>query len=94
MAKTRFSVEVDKYDATALTHSLNALEEGIPDFAWGWRIFANGGGIDYGIFLNFNINEKEIEICNQPRDGEGNDMLEDVFDALGNEEEDEDNDEV
>ena len=26
----------------------------------------NAGGIDYGIYFNFDIDKKELEICNQP----------------------------
>lgn len=80
--RQRFSVEVDKYNPTALTHCLRELEDVIPDYEWDWRIVINAGGIDYGIYLNIDIKEKEIEICNQPR-GDGDDTLEDVISALG-----------
>lgn len=80
-----YSVEIDKYSATSLVDCLKNLEKEIPDFDE-WRFIINGGGIDYGIYLNFNLRDKEIEICNQPR-GEGNDYLDDVIDALSEDEE-------
>ena len=87
--KNIYSIEIDKYNPTALTHCLRKLENAIPDYEYDWRIVINAGGIDYGIYLNININEKEIEICNQPRHGEGDDYLDDVLELFEEEEEDE-----
>ena len=78
-----YSIEIDKHDPTALTHCLRKLEKAIPDYEYDWRIYINAGGIDYGIYLNIDIDKKEIEICNQPR-GKGEDSIDDV---LGNFEE-------
>ena len=75
----RFSVEVDNYNPHALTHCLKRLEDEIPDFEYNWSLRVNAGGIDYGIFLNFDLAYKEIEICNQ---GDGDDMLDDVIKAI------------
>lgn len=86
-----FSVEVDKYNPMALAHCLKALSEGIPDFEYAWRLTANGGGIDYGVYLNIDIEHQTIEICNQPEYGsDGDDTIEDVIDAYNEEEGDED----
>lgn len=74
----RFSVEIDAYNPTALTHCLKKLEDAIPDFEYEWRIRINAGGIDYGIYLNIDPEEKEIEICNQP-ENDGDDYLDDVI---------------
>lgn len=63
----RYSIEVDRYNPTALTHCLRELENIIPDYEWDWSIVINAGGIDYGIYLNIDMKEKEIEICNQSR---------------------------
>lgn len=82
--KNNYSVEVDRY-GEALVWCLKKLTNNIPDLE-NWRFSANAGGIDYGIYLNINIEEKEIEISNQPR-GEGNDYLDDVLQCF--EEEDE-----
>ena len=89
--RTSFSVEIDKYNPTALAHSLKKMEDSIPDFEWGWKMTVNAGGIDYGIYLNINTEKKEIEICNQPEYGsDGEDTLEEVFEALGEEDGDDD----
>lgn len=74
-----FSIEVDKYNPTALGYCLKKLENIIPEFGYDWRIYINAGGIDYGIYINISIDRKEIEICNQPR-GKGEDSIEDVED--------------
>lgn len=77
-----FSVEVNKDDPTALTHCLKMLEKAIPDYEYDWRIVINAGGIDYGIYLNIDVEKKEIEICNGPGCMDGDDMLDDVIDAI------------
>lgn len=80
MKKNIYSVEVDRYNPMALAHCLEKLGNGIPDFEYEWRLSANAGGIDYGLYLNINIEIKEIEICNQPEYGtDGDDYLEDVL---------------
>lgn len=76
-----FSVEIDKYNPAALTHCLKRLEDSIPDYEYEWRIYINAGGIDYGIYLNINVERKEITICNQP-ENDGDDCLDDVIDTI------------
>ena len=89
--KEIYSVEIDRYNPMALANVLRELNDGIPDFEYEWGLFVNAGGIDYGIYLNVNIDRKEIEICNQPEsDTDGDDLLEDI---LENFEEDEDDEE-
>lgn len=83
--KNIYSIEIDKYNPTALTYYLRKLENAIPDYEYDWRIVINAGGIDYGIYLNIDISEKEIEICNQPK-GEGDDYLDDVLELFEEEE--------
>lgn len=83
--KNIYSIEIDKYNPTALTYCLRKLENAIPDYEYDWRIVINAGGIDYGIYLNIDISEKEIEICNQPK-GEGDDYLDDVLELFEEEE--------
>lgn len=84
--KNNYSIEVDAYNPTALTHCLKRLENGIPDYESDWKITVNAGGIDYGIYLNIDVERKTIEICNQP-DGDGDDYIDDVLECF--EEEDE-----
>ena len=79
--KNIYSIEIDKYNPTALTYCLRKLENAIPNYEYDWRIVINAGGIDYGIYLNIDISEKEIEICNQPK-GEGDDYLDDVLELF------------
>ncbi len=87
MKKNNYSVEIDCYNPLALAHAIAKLGKGIPNFEYEWRISANGGGIDYGVYLNIDISRKEIEICNQPEFGtDGDDMLEDVIEDCNIEE--------
>lgn len=91
--KEIYCVEIDRYDPLALAHVLEKMGKAIPDFEYEWQLKANGGGIDYGLYINVDINRKEIEICNQPEDGEGEDWLEDIFENFKEEDEDEDEEE-
>ena len=84
-----YSVEVDKYNPTALIYCLQKLANGIPDFDWDWRVYVNAGGIDYGIYLNVDIARKEITICNQPN-GNGDNTIDDILAEFEEEEEAED----
>ena len=78
-----YSVEVDRYNPMALVRVLNEMERNIPDFEYDWTVSINAGGIDYGTFLNIDVDEKKIEICNCPEYGtDGDDALEDVFNAI------------
>lgn len=85
----RYSVQIDR-NIDSLTDCLERVNNGIND-VWDWRISVNAGGIDYGIYFNFDIENKELEICNQPRYDESlylNEIIEEI-----NEYYDEDNDE-
>lgn len=84
----RFSVEVDKYNPVALAHCLNKLNDNIPDFEYDWTMEVNAGGIDYGIYLNIDTERHEIQVSNQP-EGNGDDFLEDVIDAVKEDADDE-----
>ena len=83
-----YSVEINKYDPMALINCLKKLSEGIDHFEDSWRFIINAGGIDYGIYLNFDINNKEIEICNQPSDHKGEDDLYEIIKEIRKENED------
>lgn len=81
--KNIYSVEVDRYNPMALARCLEALFEAIPDFEYDWTVSANSGGITYGLYLNIDIERKEIEISNQPEFGmEGDDLIEDVVESF------------
>ena len=75
----RFSIEIDR-SIDALTHCMKKVNDEIND-VWDWRINVNAGGIDYGIYFNFDIDSKELEICNQPR-YEEMDSLNDIIDII------------
>lgn len=79
----RYSVEIDR-SIDALTHCMNKVNSNIDP--WDWRISINGGGIDYGIYFNFNLERKELEISNQPRYDESF-YLDDIIDMINGEEE-------
>jgi len=88
--KEIYSVEIDKYSPMALATTIKKLADNIPHFEYEWRLYANGGGIDYGIYLNVDINKKEITICNQPEYGtDGDDLIDDVLDAIMDDEDEE-----
>lgn len=83
-----YSVEIDRYNPMALANTLKKLKDGIPDFEYDWTVHVNAGGIDYGIYLNINVERKEIEISNQPEYGtDGDDLLEDVLDYFRSDDE-------
>lgn len=78
-----YTVEIDR-SVDALTHCMNKVNNRINDI-WDWRVSINGGGIDYGIYFNFNIEKKELEICNQPRYVESLD-LDEIIDLINDDE--------
>ena len=75
-----YSIEVDKYNPLALAHCLERLGNGIPNFEWDYHMTINAGGIDYGVYININLEDKTIEICNQPEYGtDGNNTIDEVI---------------
>ena len=79
-----YSVDVDNTNPSALGYCLNRLENGIEDF-YDWTVRINAGGIDYGIYLNIDVEDKIVEISNTPNGDEA--CLDDILEEL--EEEDE-----
>lgn len=59
----RYSVDINR-SVDSVAYCLNRLNNEID--MWDWRISINAGGIDYGIYFNFDLEDKELEICNQP----------------------------
>ena len=55
-----------------------------------WRISINAGGIDFGIYFNFDLERKELEISNQP-DMIADDSLclDEIIEKINSEEEEE-----
>ena len=60
-----YSVQIDR-SINAFTYCMNKVNDEIYNI-WDWRITVNAGGVDYGIYFNFDLEEQELEICNQPR---------------------------
>lgn len=82
-----YTVDVER-SVEALAHCLKKITQ-IHDID-DWRVSINAGGIDYGIYLNFNIKEKELEICNQPARGyDDTYYLEEIIDMINEKSEDE-----
>lgn len=59
----RYTVDIDR-TIDSFTDCIKRVNEEIN--AWDWRISINAGGIDSGIYFNFDIKNKELEISNQP----------------------------
>ena len=62
----RYTVDIDR-SIDSFADCINRVNVKIN--AWDWRIYINAGGIDFGIYFNFDIENKELEICNQPGSG-------------------------
>ena len=85
----KFTTDVEA-SVDALVYCLKMVNNGIHDI-WDWSVSVNAGGISYGIYFNFNVDKKELEICNQPARGyDDSYYLEDIIDMINAElEEDE-----
>lgn len=82
----RYSVDINR-SVDSVVHCLNMLNNEVD--LWDWDIRINAGGIDYGVYFNFDLEDKELEISNQPFYGVETSYLEDVIDAINEEYEDE-----
>lgn len=60
----KYSVDIAR-DIDSLATCIQRVNNGINN-VYDWRISINAGGIDDGIYFNFDINNKELEISNQP----------------------------
>jgi hypothetical protein len=82
----RYSVDINR-SVDSVAYCLNMLNSEVD--MWDWRISINAGGIDYGVYFNFDLEDKELEISNQPYYGVETSYLEDVIDAINEYYEDE-----
>ena len=80
-----YSVEIER-SVWAVANCLQRVNNGIYDIDE-WRISVNAGGIDYGVYFNFNFDDKELEICNQPQYDESL-YLDDIIEVINGEAED------
>lgn len=58
-----YSIEIER-SVQALAYCLVKVKNGID--TWDWTVVINAGGIDCGIYFNFDIEDKKLEISNQP----------------------------
>jgi hypothetical protein len=78
-----YSIEIER-SIWALTHCLQKVKNTVNNID-DWRISINAGGIDCGIYFNFDVENKELEICNQPQYDEGF-YLDEIIDEINGEE--------
>lgn len=84
----RYSVDIER-SMDSLAYCMQQVNNGINDI-WDWRISINAGGIDYGIYFNFDIEQKTLEISNQPDMGADDSLsLSEIIDEINGEEEEE-----
>ena len=85
----KYTVDIDR-SMDALAHCMQKVNNGIEDI-WDWRVLINAGGIDYGIYFNFDLEQKELKISNAPSYGYDDSLgLDEIIEEInGNEEEDE-----
>ena len=63
----RYSINIER-TIHSLAYCLNEVNRKVENIDE-WEISINAGGIDYGIYFNFDVKRKELEICNQPKYG-------------------------
>lgn len=85
----RYTVDIER-SIESLTLCLQRVNKGI-DNIWDWRVSINTGGIDYGIYFNFDLERKELEISNEPSYGYDDTLgLDEIIEEINrNDEEDE-----
>lgn len=67
-----YSVDIER-SVDSLAYCLQKVNNEIEDIS-DWKVSINAGGIDYGIYFNFDIERKELEISNQPSCGYDNSL--------------------
>ena len=84
----RFSIEIER-SRESFTYCMKKVNDEIND-SWDWRVTVNAGGIDYGIYFNFDLERKELEISNQPGyDCDDSLGLDEIIDEINEYEEEE-----
>ena len=59
----KYSVDIER-SVDSLTYCLKKVNNEVENIS-DWRVSINAGGIDYGIYFNFDIDNMELEISNQ-----------------------------
>ena len=88
----KYTVDIDR-SMDVLAHCMQKVNNKIEDI-WDWRVSINAGGIDYGIYFNFDLERKELEISNAPSYGYDDSLgLDEIIEEInGNEEEEDEED--
>ena len=87
----KYTVDIDS-SIDALADCLRMVQNKLEDI-WAWSVTVNAGGISYGIYFNFDVDNKELEICNQPARGyDDSYYLEDIINLINKENEEEEDD--
>ena len=83
-----YTIDIDNR-VESLIYCLKKVQE--IDNIYEWTVSINAGGIDYGVYFNFDSDECILEICNCPNDyADYTDMdLAEIIDAINNENSDE-----
>lgn len=82
----KYSVDIAR-DIDSLTICMQRVNNGINNI-YDWRVSINAGGIDYGIYFNFDIDRKELEISNQPNEIAIDSLcLDEIIEIINNENE-------
>ncbi len=86
----KYSVDIER-SVDSLTHCLKRVNDEVENIS-DWRVSINTGGIDYGIYFNFDIDNMELEISNQPSCDDTtylDDIIEEINERYGESEDDE-----
>lgn len=83
----KYTVDIDR-SMDALAHCMQKVNNEIED-VWDWRVSINAGGIDYGIYFNFDLERKELEISNAPGYGYDDSLgLDEIIEEINENDED------
>ena len=84
----RYAVEIDR-SSEAVSECLNRVKRNVETIDE-WIVTVNAGGIDYGVYFNFDTIEQELIICNQPLYGYDESLyLDEIIDVINEESEEE-----
>lgn len=84
----KYSVDISR-DVDSLAYCMQKVNNEIYDIP-DWYVTINAGGIDFGIYFNFDVDRKVLEISNQPDEcAEDSFDLDDIIEIINGEEEEE-----
>lgn len=79
----KYTIDIER-SIDALAHSMEKVN-GIYHIDE-WKVLINAGGIDYGIYFNFDLEQKELEISNQPSYGYDDSLgLDEIIEKINSE---------